>query len=263
MIGESGDRIYFATFLPFVVAFLAASNPLTLLETTEPQIYLKEGRQTNISKRWIATLQSHYHQHELTALLLECSNLGRLWQTPSGFLPIRWQRNCDIHIPEPWASICTLYCRRIFYGIVIVPIRVQSGQDNERKNEIPKRVEQSIQNFSSQHVRTHCKPKDARGNFDPSDKVAMGLMVSTAACALGITRPPTVVVPPSAAAAMLAWWIAVRRSTELPLKERTSLVEATSSTERRADLMEAIVTLFARWMSIQVYCCKKESFFFL
>lgn len=52
---------------------------------------------------------------------------------------------------------------------------------------------------------THCKPKDANGNLDPSDKVAMGLMVSTAACALGIKRPPAVVVPPSAAAATPAW----------------------------------------------------------
>lgn len=50
-------------------------------------------------------------------------------------------------------------------------------------------------------LSTHCKPKDANGNLDPSDKVAMGLIVSTAACALGIKRPPAVVVPPSAAAA--------------------------------------------------------------
>jgi len=50
---------------------------------------------------------------------------------------------------------------------------------------------------------THCKPNDAKGNFDPSAKVAMGLIAVSAASATGVLgsmRPEAVVVPNAAAA---------------------------------------------------------------
>jgi len=62
--------------------------------------------------------------------------------------------------------------------------------------------------------QTHCKPKEARGNLDPSARVAMGLMVASvpaarASCGeLGSNRPEavTVEVPNAAAAMVLPAW---------------------------------------------------------